>query len=148
MRKVYYFVLCAFFLSAAIPAQTLYLVTNQELNRLEAIWKNSEANRLTWESQVSGLRVKAETLQKNSENLNSLLSLERSTVSSLQRSFNAYALDQSRINSAKDLKISTLETDNERTKGQRNTLFFGLSGMLALAIFQLFMRIRKVFGFP
>lgn len=148
MRK--YFVFCFlvfYFLAAALP-QEFYLATGEELARLKEIWTTSESNRQNWELKARELKSKAETLKKALETLNGSLQTERSTASSLRKSFNEYVIDQSRELSEQDSRIRKLETENEKIKGQRNTLIVGLSAMILLALIHLFLRIRKVFGFP
>ncbi len=148
MRKVLSVFFALFFLLVAIPAQTFYLATGEELKRLEEIWTTSETNRQTWESQAKKWRIEAETLQKDSVNLNALLRAERATTSSLKKSFAEYEAAQSRINTEKDLQIRRLQTDNEKVRAQRNSLAMISAGVFCALIFYLFTRIRKVFGFP
>jgi predicted nuclease with TOPRIM domain len=90
-----------------------YLITDQELRSIEEYRKNSEAEKLSWLSQVQTLRARAGNLEAESASLNSQLRNQREQNQKLTRLFNEYEQDQSLLMSRKDTRIVELETENE-----------------------------------
>jgi hypothetical protein len=106
-----------------------YLISERELQSIEAYKEKSEAERQSWLLQAIDLKTQAERLnaraansRSESESLNQQLRQERERNLKLTQSFNEYETAASRTISQKDTCIGVLETENEKVTGQRNTL--------------------------
>jgi hypothetical protein len=138
-----FFFLCALSLAVvslliAEQAEQWYLITESELRSIEEYKRNSEAERLSWQSQAGGLRMRAERLNgraesllEESENSNRQLREERELRQRLTQSFNEYETGQSRLMSQKDTRIVHLETEN---KGKETVIVRRIIAASALAL--------------
>jgi hypothetical protein len=72
--------------------------------------------------QVQALRVRAGELQGEAVTLNRQLAAERENSSRLEAKYNDYESIQVNEMALKDTKINTLEVENKKITGQRNTL--------------------------
>jgi hypothetical protein len=114
MWKNLLFLLFASCLPCAVPAaEQWYLIQESELRSIEEYRKNSEAEKLTWLSQVQTLRAKAGNLEAESVSLNNQLWNQRERNQKLTRLFNEYEQDQSLLMSRKDTLIIELEAENK-----------------------------------
>lgn len=140
--------LFSLFLGVVHPEESWFLVNSTELSKLESLWKTSEANRTSWESQARSLKIEAQELHTVSANLNRLLDEEQKEVRSLQRSFEAFVQDQSRIHSSKNILLADYEKEAKRLRKNLFRLVIINIALLGLIVVRLFLLIRKVFSIP
>jgi hypothetical protein len=94
-----------------------FLIKESELRSIEAYREKSEREKQTWLLQVQNLRRRAESLQGESQNLNTQLQNQRGLNRRLTQSFSEYEADQSRLLSQRDTRIILLEAESKK-KGQ------------------------------
>jgi hypothetical protein len=121
---------------AAHP-QGWFLITEAELQSIEAYKKRSEQEKRNWLSQAQGLKAE-------SESLNRQLADQRERNRRLTLSFNEYEAVQSRIISQKNTQIIKLETEN---KGKGKTIARLITAVAVLGLTWLAYIIFKVCRF-
>jgi hypothetical protein len=95
------------------PQEQWYLITELELQSIEAYRKNSEAEKQAWLLQVQNLNRRAGSLEAESASLNVQLLNQRERNQKLTLSFDEYEAAQSLLLSQKNTQIIKLETENE-----------------------------------
>ena len=128
----------------AEETQSWYLISEMELQKLEESKTKSEQDRASWLSQVQRLRIRAESLQAESESLNYQLANERQMTEKLSKSFSQYEQDALMTISQKNGEIATLEREKaeqelataaEKLKTQKAvTLNIILGGIIAVIV--------------
>ena len=88
-----------------------YLILESELRSIERYKKTSEAEKQTWLLQAQALRLKAESLWRESERLNAQLFNQRNLNKTLTESFNRYELERLQILSLKNGEIADLKQE-------------------------------------
>jgi hypothetical protein len=145
------------FPAAPQDAGQWYLISEAELQSIDAYKKTCEAEKQSWLSQVSELKTQAAKLseraansRQESENLNLLLRQERETNKKLSLFYNEYEAGVSLTISQQNIRIEELKVENNALAGQRNTLVAIVIGAAALvSIFAVFkvLRLLKVLPF-
>jgi Mg2+ and Co2+ transporter CorA len=118
-KKIWLFLLFAYCLPCAVPAveaDQWYLITESELQSIEAYKRTSEQEKQTWLLQVQSLNRRAGNLQSESASLNRQLQDQRERNRKLTLSFNEYEAGQSLLMSQKDTQILKLQTENNAKK--------------------------------
>lgn len=143
-KLLFLFVLVFLFLSAVKLSAQQYLVTETELQQLEMLYRSSQENRRKAESELKELqpllnRQKKiiQTLQTESMQLSMDLKSERQTVSDLT---NCVSTLETEITTERNKAAQTRQELNdeklahEKTKNQRNILFFTLAFIVLAAV--------------
>ena len=131
MYKKLLLLFCVFVcVSAALPAETQYTITEAELTQLENISENWDRNKQSLQSQVRNLKTELSEARMLSENLNAQLRTERETSNALRQSFDAYAKKATQIQASLEAEKLT----HQKTKNQRNILFFTLVFIVLAAV--------------
>jgi hypothetical protein len=110
-----------------------HLITETELQSIEAYRRASEAEKQSWLSQARTLSARAGSLEAESRALNSQLQNQRELNQSLTQSFNEYGREQSLLLSRKDTQIAGLEAENE-AKGRATVRLAVAVAAMGLAI--------------
>ena len=99
-----------------------YLISEPELRSIERYRKTSEAERQAWLVQVQELRAQADSLRRDSENLNAQLAGQRKLNRTLTESFNRYEQEGLQILSLKNGEIAGLkrEAADQALKAERH----------------------------
>ncbi|MDR2815760.1 MAG: hypothetical protein LBB62_03555 [Proteiniphilum sp.] len=157
MWKKLLFIFLVFFwpCSWSVPAQDAgpwFLISESELQIIEAYKKQLEAERQNWLSQVNELKTQATRLNERaansrlqSENLNQLLQQEREANQKLTLSFNEYEIAASQTISQKDTCIGILESKNEKLVYQRNTLLAIVITAVSVALLFVAFKVLRFF---
>jgi type II secretory pathway component PulL len=139
--------------AGVVPGQEAwYLISEGELLVIETFRERFEAERLSWLSQASALRVLAERSQSEAGRLNVQLSTAREAQRRLERSFEQLEQEKLTLLSSKSGKIADLEASlaegkiqTERYKGQawgRLLIIWALAGawvvLIAYKVFRFF----------
>jgi hypothetical protein len=110
--------------AASMPAaESMYLISEAELQSIETYLEQSEREKQTWLLQVQELRMRAGNseaksvkLERDLQTLNQALSGQRELYRSLQRSFNEYEAESLTAISQKNGEIADLkQTVTERS---------------------------------
>jgi len=88
-----------------------YLISEAELRSIERYKEISEAEKLTWLSQVQNLKLRAVRLETESGSLNSQLSQAREQNRRLEKSFDEYVQGQLMLISSKNGEIADLKQE-------------------------------------
>jgi chromosome segregation ATPase len=108
-----------------------HLITETELQSIEAYRRSCEAEKQSWLSQARTLRARAESLAAESASLNGQLRGQREVNQKLTRFFTEYESEQSRLLLRKDTRIAELEAES-KAKGKaanRMAIFILVMGM-------------------
>jgi hypothetical protein len=119
LRGVCYVFLFLSCVVVAAPGQeTWYLISEGELQSIEAYRERSEAERLSWLSQASELRALAGSLRLESESLSAQLRRDREARKGLERLFEQSENEKLALLSSKngEIKELSLELAGEKTQ--------------------------------
>jgi hypothetical protein len=128
------FVLSAPCVAIAAEADQWYLITESELQSIEAYKRTSEQEKQDWLLQVQSLRARAGNLQNESASLNRQLQDQRERNRKLTLLFNEYEAGQSLLISQKDTQIRKLQTENNAKSRTAIALTVALLFMGALVM--------------
>ena len=148
-KKVFLFLFLGFWLLvvAKLYPEQWYRISETEVQNLEALSQKSEADRQSWQSQASELKMKAQGLQATSKTLNQQLLTEREKTNSLQKSFSQFVQDQYRQASNYETRIKNAEIKLLKTKRQRDIAFIILGFLFIIGMISIVFKLRR-FGFP
>jgi hypothetical protein len=124
-------------LAAEQPEDPWYLIRESELQSFEEYKMKSEQDKANWLSQVQKLKIRAESLEMESANLNRQLANERTLTQNWSKSFNEYEQENLKTVSLKNGEIATLTSSvsAEKLKTQKaRTLNVILGGIIALFV--------------
>gem|GEM_PF-2467821 len=142
-KALFLFVLVFLFFLGVKLSSREYIITEAELQQLEMLYQSSLENRRKAESELKELRPLLgrqqkiiQTLQTESIQLSKNLQAERQTISDLTNSVSALETDiaTERDKAAKiQQKLNDEKLTHQKTKNQRNILFFTLIFILLAA---------------
>lgn len=143
-KALFLFVLVFLFFLGVKLSSREYLITEAELQQLEMLYQGSLENRRKAESELKELRPLLgkqqkiiQTLQTESIQLSKDLQAERQTISDLTNSVSALETDitTERDKAAKiQQKLNDEKLTHQKTKNQRNVLFFALVSIALAAV--------------
>lgn len=113
-----------FLAAAELHPEPSYRIIAGELDRLETIWQESQADKLNWLSQVKGLKTQVTTLKTLSTDLNSQLSAEQDKTEALRKSFEK--LENDRLNEIGNLQKDKIKLTGERDKARKTRDIYGI----------------------
>lgn len=131
MCKKLLLLFCVFVcVSAALPAETQYTITEAELTQLESILTSWERNKQSLQLQVQNLKTELNAAHSLSESLNKQLQTERTISQLLRQSYSKYEKEAAQTQA----ELNTEKLLHKKTKSQRNTLLIILAGEAVLLV--------------
>lgn len=103
------FVFCFFVFPVAAQQETEFSITELELERLEAIYKNWESNRQALQLQVQSLKERLTEALMKSEELSNQLTEAREALKNSEQSLNAYEAESENLIAEKQKEIEGLK---------------------------------------
>ena len=130
-------------MSAALPAETQYTITEAELTQLESILTSLERNKQSLQLQVQNLKTELNAAHSLSESLNKQLQTERTISQLLRQSYSKYEKEAAQTQA----ELNTEKLLHKKTKSQRNTLLIILAGeavlLVAFVVLKIVIKIYK-----
>ena len=146
MCKKLLLLFCVFVcVSAALPAETQYTITEAELTQLESILTSWERNKQSLQLQVQNLKTELNAAHSLSESLNKQLQTERTISQLLRQSYSKYEKEAAQTQA----ELNTEKLLHKKTKSQRNTLLIILIGeavlFVAFVVLKIVIKVYKPF---